>query len=68
MPTLKNYQQFYGLHWETGFLTNIFAYQGITAPHTGKPISEALLMGVNGGLCAGYFAFDYEGYDPHLHF
>ncbi|MFN8374439.1 MAG: DUF4872 domain-containing protein [Anaerolineae bacterium] len=68
MPTLKNYQHFGGLHWETGFLVNIFAYQGIRAPHTGKPISEALLMGVNGGLCAGYFAFDYQGFAPHLHF
>src|SRR5690242_7760181 len=68
MPTLKNYRQFDGLHWETGFLRNIFEYQGVTAPHTGKPLSEALLMGVNGGLCAGYFAFEYEGWDPHLHF
>lgn len=68
MPTLNNFNHFGGLHWETGFLTNLLAYQGVTAPHTGKPISEALLMGISGGICAGYFAFAYKGFDPHLHF
>lgn len=68
MPILPDYHHFDGLHWATGYLTNALAYQGVTAPHTGQPYSEALLMGINGGLCAGYFAFEYVGYDPHLHF
>lgn len=68
MPILQDYHHFDGLHWSTGYLTNALAYQGVTAPHTGKPYSEALLMGINGGLCAGYFAFEYEGHDPHLSF
>jgi hypothetical protein len=65
---LENYDHFDGLAWSTGYLHNALAYQGARAPHTGKPYSEALLMGINGGIAAGYFAFEYKGYDPHLHF
>src|SRR5688572_6069530 len=68
MPLLKDYNQFDGRMWATGYLRNVLAYQGATAPHTGQPYSEALLMGINGGIAAGYFAFEYEGHDPHLHF
>ena len=68
MPQLEHYAQFDGLAWSTGYLTNALAYQGVTAEHTGKPYSEALLMGISGGIAAGYFAFAYKGYDPHLHF
>ncbi len=65
MPILHDYNQFEGLHWETGTVRNFLAYRGVTAPHTGKPYSEALLLGVSGGLVFGYFSFAYEGYDPH---
>jgi hypothetical protein len=64
MPILENYQQFNGRHWETGTVCNFFAYTGVKAPHTGRPYSEALLMGVSGGAVMGYFSFAYEGYDP----
>ncbi|MCC6607238.1 MAG: DUF4872 domain-containing protein [Anaerolineae bacterium] len=65
MPILDNYQQFNGRHWETGPVANFLAYTGVKAPHTGRPYSEALLMGVSGGAVMGYFSFAYEGYDPH---
>lgn len=65
MPILDNYQQFNGRHWETGTVANFLAYIGVKAPHTGRPYSEALLMGVSGGAVMGYFSFAYEGYDPH---
>lgn len=64
MPTLQDYQQFNGRHWETGTVHNFYAYRGVNAPHTGQPYSEALLMGVSGGIVMGYFVFTYEGYDP----
>ncbi len=64
MPKLNDYQQFNGRHWETGAVCNFFDYRGFTAPHTNKPYSEALLMGVSGGIVMGYFVFAYEGYDP----
>ncbi len=65
MPTLTDYRQFDGLHWETGSVRNYLDYCGATAPHTGKPYSEALLMGISGGAVMGYFVFAYQGVDPH---
>lgn len=64
MPTLSNYQQFNGRHWETGTVANYFNYCGVKAPHTGQPFSEAFLLGASGGVVMGYFSFAYEGYDP----
>ncbi len=64
MPVLPNYHQFDGCHWETGTVRNYFDYRGVKAPHTGKPYSEALLLGVSGGAVMGYFVFAYEGVDP----
>ena len=64
MPTIANYGQFSGLHWETGSVRNFFAQRGFIAPHTGQPFSEAFLLGVSGGAAIGYFTLLYEGYDP----
>lgn len=66
MAMLKDYMEFAGRHWETGTVRNALAYQGVKAPHTGQPISEALLLGVSGGIAFGYFTFEYEGYPRHL--
>lgn len=68
MQRLTDYHQFDGRHFTSGYPRNVLAYQGALAPHTGQPYSEALIMGINGGICAGYFSFEYEGHDPHLHF
>ncbi|MCI0555414.1 MAG: BtrH N-terminal domain-containing protein, partial [Anaerolineae bacterium] len=38
----------------------------VKAPHTGKPYSEALLLGISGGIAFGYFTFEYKGYLPHV--
>lgn len=66
MPTLANYRHFAGRHWETGTLHNYYAYRGLKAPHTGQPYSEALFLGISGGVVMGYFTFAYEGHDPHV--
>ena len=58
--------EFAGRHWETGSLQNALAWRGVTAPHTGQPYSEALLLGVSGGIAVGYFTFEYQGMLPHL--
>ena len=65
MTTLNDYNQFDGLHWETGSVRNYYDYCGVKAPHTGGPYTEALLMGVSGGAVMGYFPFSYQGIDPH---
>ena len=64
MPILADYEQFNGRYWETGTVANHWAYRGVVAPHTGEPYSEALLLGVSGGIVMGYFVFAYKGYDP----
>lgn len=58
--------QFGGRHAETGSIHNALAVQGIKAPHTGQPYSEAFLLGLSGGIAFGYFTFEYKGYVPHL--
>ncbi|HSL42506.1 MAG TPA: BtrH N-terminal domain-containing protein [Anaerolineales bacterium] len=63
---MKTKTQLNGRHWETGSIHNALAMQGIKAPHTGKPYSEALLLGVSGGIAFGYFTFEYKGYLPHV--
>lgn len=64
MTILSDYHEFDGLYWETGTVRNHWAYRGVKAPHTGKPYSEALLMGISGGIVMAYFPFHYEGHDP----
>ena len=64
MTVLTSYNQFSGTHWETGSVHNFLAARGIVAPHTNQPYSEALLLGVSGGITFGYFTFAYQGYDP----
>lgn len=63
---MKTKTQLNGRHWETGSIHNALAVQGVKAPHTGKPYSEALLLGVSGGIAFGYFTFEYKGYLPHV--
>ena len=66
MTILSSYQQFSGRHYETGSLHNILAYLGVKNPATGQPFSEALLLGISGGITFGYFTFAYSGHDPHV--
>lgn len=63
---MKAKTQFTGRHWETGSIHNALAVQGVKAPHTGQPYSEALLLGISGGIAFGYFTFAYKGYLPHV--
>lgn len=64
MPVLNDYNQFAGRHWETGTVSNFFAYRGLQNPYTGEPFSESFFLGVSGGAVMGYFFFAYKGYDP----
>lgn len=68
MTVLPSFNQFRGIHWDTGPIRNALEYQGVTAPHTGRPLSEELLFGISGGLVAGYMVFEYQGFMPNLHF
>jgi hypothetical protein len=62
MPTLPHYTQFGGCHPETAALTNALAAQGVTAPHSGQPYTEAMLLGLGGGLGAGYILWEFKAH------
>ena len=66
MPTLENFSQFEGNYWDTASIRSALDYQGAKAPHTGEPYSEAMLLGISGGITFGYFTFHYQGYDPQV--
>ncbi len=66
MTTLPNYKHFDGIHYETGSVHNALAYQGVKMPHSKAAPSEALLLGLSGGITFGYFSFAYKGFDPHV--
>jgi hypothetical protein len=66
MTILNDYHQFSGRHWETGSLHNALAYQSAHAPRPEKPLSEAMLLGLSGGIAVGYFLFAYKGLPPQL--
>jgi len=66
MPTLPDFSQFAGRYWDTAAIRSALDYQGSTAPHTGAAYSEAMLLGLSGGITFGYFTFHYRGYDPQV--
>ena len=41
----------------------LLTHQGVRAPHTGEPFSEAMLFGLAGGIGIGVFAFYYQKED-----
>ncbi len=51
-----------GIHPPTAALTKILKFKEVINPHTDAPYSEALLLGIGGGLDAGYILFQF----PHL--
>ena len=60
MPSVASYTHFGGRHAETASLTNLLRAQGVVAPHDGRPYSEAMLLGVGGGLGAGYILWEFR--------
>jgi hypothetical protein len=48
-----------GVHADTAAIANVLANLGVVAPHTGAPLSEALILGVGGGLGAGYILWEF---------
>lgn len=48
-----------GLHGDTAALANVLANLGVVAPHTGEPLTEAMVLGAGGGLGAGYILWEF---------
>jgi Domain of unknown function (DUF4872)/Butirosin biosynthesis protein H, N-terminal len=49
-----------GRHPDTAALTRLLAALGVADPANGRPLSEAMLLGVAGGIGFAYFVFEYE--------
>jgi hypothetical protein len=51
-----------GLHPETATLANVLANQGVVSGLTGGPLSEAAILGIGGGLGAGYILWEFKSH------
>jgi len=49
-----------GIHPPTAALTKILKFKGVINPITDEPFSEAMLLGIGGGLDAGYILFQFS--------
>src|SRR6476660_4869744 len=49
-----------GLHPETATLANALANQGVVSGLTGEPLTEAAILGIGGGLGAGYILWEFK--------
>ena len=49
-----------GRHPDTAALTRLLAALGVTDPSGGRPLTEAMALGVAGGIGFAYFVFEYE--------
>ncbi|MEE9465670.1 MAG: BtrH N-terminal domain-containing protein [Candidatus Neomarinimicrobiota bacterium] len=56
-----------GVYGETTAIRHILSLHGATAAHNGKPLSEAMLFGISGGIGFAYFNFEYDGSEPTLY-
>jgi hypothetical protein len=53
-----------GSHPDTAAIANVLANYGVISGHSGRPLSEALILGVGGGLGAGYILWQFRGHHP----
>ena len=51
-----------GVHGDTAAIANVLANLGVVAPHTGEPLTEAMVLGVGGGLGAGYIMWEFDSH------
>ena len=49
-----------GLHPETATLANVLANGGVVSGLTGRPLTEATILGIGGGLGAGYILWEFK--------
>ena len=56
----SGYQLRGGLHPETATLANVLANQGVVSGLTGQPLTEAAILGIGGGLGAGYILWEFR--------
>lgn len=62
----QHYTQLGGILPETATLTNVLANQGFVSPHNGRPLSEAMVLGIAGGLGCGYILWEFDKYESAI--
>lgn len=62
----QTYTQIGGIHPETATMTNVLANQGFVSPHNGRPLSEAMVLGIAGGLGCGYILWEFKKHDAAI--
>jgi hypothetical protein len=60
VATPSGYRMRGGLHPETATLANVMANQGVVSRVTGEPLTEAAILGIGGGLGAGYILWEFQ--------
>ena len=63
---ILGYNQFGGKHAVTASLAKVLAHQGVVAPHSNQPFTEEMILGIGGGVGAGYFVFEFGDIDPMI--
>ncbi len=61
--TASGYRMRGGVHPETATLANVLANQGVVSGVTGEPLTEAAILGIGGGLGAGYILWEFQSHD-----
>lgn len=51
---VEKFASFGGAHPDTAAMKNLLAHAGVVSPVTGAPLSEAMCLGIAGGIAAGY--------------
>ena len=64
--TPSGYRMRGGLHPETATLANVLANQGVLSGVTGEPLTEAAILGIGGGLGAGYILWEFKSHGGPL--
>jgi hypothetical protein len=59
----SEYQLLGGLHPDAHAIAGVLANRGLLHPGTGQPLSEAMVLGVGGGLGAGYILWEFKAHD-----
>ena len=62
LPTHAGWVLRGGLHPESANLASVLAARGVTSPFTGAPLSEAQVLGIGGGLGAGYILWQWQSH------
>jgi hypothetical protein len=57
---LPGYRLRGGLHPETATIANVLANAGVVSGLTGRPLTEAAILGIGGGLGAGYILWEFR--------